>query len=127
MSQFIEAVDDIQQNIQGFESLFLSSLSLKKEDIKSLDDVELERNCIAATYLMPSTIMSLKQDYDNLYANLEREYMEAERDCDASYSRSCKEALYKLQNLKSNLDKMISLFHLLPVLIIERNNRCKHH
>lgn len=126
-TQFIEAVDDIQQNIQGFESLFLNSLSLKREDIKSLDDIELERNFIAATYLLPSTMMSLKQDYDNLYENLEREYTEAERDCDAIYARSCKEALYRLQNLKSNLDKMISLFHLLPAIIVERNNRCKHH
>ena len=126
-TQFIEAVDDIQQNIQDFESLFLNSLSLKKEDIKLLDDIELERNFIAATYLLPSTVMSLQRDYDNLYENLEREYMEAERDCDASYARNCKDALYRLQNLKSNRDKMISLFHLLPALTVERNNRCKHH
>lgn len=124
-TQFIETVDDIEKNIQGFVSLFLNSLSLKSEDIKLLDDIELERNFIAATYLSPGTIMSLKRDYDNLYKNLEREYMEAERDYDVNYAANCKEALYRLQNIEPNLEKMVGLFHLLPALVVEKNNRHK--
>lgn len=123
--QFIETADDIQQNIQDFESLFLHSLSLKQEEIKSLNDVELERHFIAASYLLPNLIMSLQRNYDNASKNLEQEYADAERDCDISYAKSCKEALYKLQNLKPTLDNMLRLFHLLPDLTVEKNKRHK--
>lgn len=124
-THYIEAVKDTEQDIENFCGLFLNSLSLTLENIKSLDDIELERNFIAATYLSPNKMISFNRDYDNLYNNLEREYMDAVQEHNVNYANDCKEAISRLLNIKPNLEKMINLFHLLPALVVEKNNRNK--
>lgn len=121
--QFIRELESLEQTMQYALDLFSSSFSLTSEDIKSLNDIELERAYIAATYWASFDIVSINLEYYNLLKDLERACMETAATFDFDCANKYKEAMSRLKNFKPFLEKIVRLFNLLPELVVERRKR----
>ncbi len=121
--EFFDKFNELQESMDDIVFLFGQSFPLTVESIHSLTSSDLQRHLIAANYMQPGLIMSLRRQHCKMSEEAERYYIELVNEGDRLKAGKLKEAKIKLQESQEVLNKIINLFYLLPSLISEKERR----